>query len=151
MSCCRFFVILISYTSQVFAYCDKTLNHSNEILVLCCPNFDRNAALKVDSYAEEAVKILNEMAVLSLNLLASNCMGFGGHDDVIIWKHLPRYWPFVRKTQRSPVNSPHIGQWRGALMLPFIWAWTNDWVNNGDAGDLRRHRAHYDVTVMKTS
>ena len=22
------------------------------------------------------------------------------------------------------------------------------WVNNGEAGDLRRHRAHYDVTVM---
>ena len=24
----------------------------------------------------------------------------------------------------------------------------NDWVNNGGAGDLRRYRAHYDVTVM---
>ena len=24
----------------------------------------------------------------------------------------------------------------------------NGWVNNHDAGDLRRHRAHYDVTVM---
>ena len=24
----------------------------------------------------------------------------------------------------------------------------NDWVNNGEAGDLRRYRAHYDVTVM---
>ena len=24
----------------------------------------------------------------------------------------------------------------------------NGWVNNGEAGDLRRHRAHYDVTVM---
>ena len=25
----------------------------------------------------------------------------------------------------------------------------NDWVNNGEAGDLIRHRAHYDVSVMK--
>ena len=25
---------------------------------------------------------------------------------------------------------------------------TNGWVNNRDAGDLRRHRARYDVTVM---
>ena len=41
------------------------------------------------------------------------------HDDVIKWKHFPRYWPFVRGIHRSP--------WRG---------------------DLRRHRAHYDVTVM---
>ena len=24
----------------------------------------------------------------------------------------------------------------------------NGWVNNGEAGDLRRHHAHYDVTVM---
>ena len=29
-----------------------------------------------------------------------------------------------------------------------ICAWLNGWVNNGEAGDLRRHRAHYDVIVM---
>ena len=34
------------------------------------------------------------------------------------------------------------------LWFFFICAWTNDWANNGDAGDLRRHRAHYDVTVV---
>ena len=39
------------------------------------------------------------------------------HDDVIKWKHFPRYWPFVRGIHRSPVNSPHKGQWRGALMF----------------------------------
>ena len=60
----------------------------------------------------------------------------------------PRYWPFVRGIHRSPVNSPHKGQWRRALMLSLICAWINGWVNNRDAGDLRRHRAPYDVTVM---
>ena len=40
------------------------------------------------------------------------------------------------------------GQWRGALMFSLICAWTNGLVNKGDADDLRRHRAHYDVTVM---
>ena len=40
-----------------------------------------------------------------------------GHDDVIKWKHFPCYWPFVRGIHRSPVNSPHKGQWRGALMF----------------------------------
>ena len=70
------------------------------------------------------------------------------HDDVIKWKHFPRYWPFVRGIHRSPVNSPHKGQWRGALMFSLICVWINDWVNNGEAGDLRRYRAHYDVTVM---
>ena len=42
------------------------------------------------------------------------------------WRHqmetFPRYWP--------------------------ICAWTNGWANNQDAGDLRRHRAHYDDSVM---
>ena len=47
-----------------------------------------------------------------------------------------------------PVNSPHKGQWRGALMFSLICVWINGWVNNGKAGDLRRYRAHYDVTVM---
>ena len=70
------------------------------------------------------------------------------HDDVIKWKHFPRYWPFVRGIHRSPVNSPHKGQWRGALMFSLICVWINGWVKNGEAGDLRRYRAHYDVTVM---
>ena len=70
------------------------------------------------------------------------------HDDVIEWKHFPRHWPFVWGIHRWLVNSPHKGQGRGALMLSLICAWTNGWVNNGEAGDLRRHRAHYDVTVL---
>ena len=70
------------------------------------------------------------------------------HDDVIKWKHFPRYWPFVRGIHRSPVNSPHKGQWRGALMFTLICARINSWVNNCEAGDLRGNRAHYDVIVM---
>ena len=72
------------------------------------------------------------------------------HDDVIKWKNSPRYWPFVRGIHRSPVNSPHKGQWRGALMFSLICAWINSWVNNRDAGDLRRHRPHYDVILRWT-
>ena len=70
------------------------------------------------------------------------------HDDVIKWKHFPRYWPFVRGIHRSSVNSPHKGQLRGALMFSLIRAWINGWVNNREAADLRRHLAHYDVIVM---
>ena len=70
------------------------------------------------------------------------------HDDVIKWKHFRRNWPFVRGIHRSPVTSPHKGQWRGALMLSLICAWVNDWVNNREAGDYRRKRVHYDVIVM---
>ena len=70
------------------------------------------------------------------------------HDDVIKWKHFPRYWPFARGFHRSPMNSPHKGQSRGALMFSLICARINGWVNNREAGDLRRHRAHYEVIVM---
>ena len=63
-------------------------------------------------------------------------------------KKIPRYWPFVRGIHRSPVNSPHKGQWRGALKFSLIYVWKNGWVNNREAGDLRRYRAHYDVIVM---
>ena len=49
-----------------------------------------------------------------------------------------------------PMNSPHKGQWRGALMFSLIWVWINGWVNNREAGDLRRKRAHYDVILMAT-
>ena len=72
------------------------------------------------------------------------------HDDVNKWKHFSRYWSFVRWIHRSLVNSPDKGQWRGALMFSLICAWTNGWVNNRCAGDLRYHCAHYDVIVMST-
>ena len=79
--------------------------------------------------------------VQSLQLIWINRIGRTDscHDDVIKWKHFPPYWPFVRGIHR---------QWRGALMFYLICAWINDWVNNCKAGDLRRHRGHYDVTVM---
>ena len=70
------------------------------------------------------------------------------HDDVIKWKHFPRNWPFVQGIHRSPVNSPHKGQRRGALMFPLICVGINGWENNREAGDLRCCRAHYDVIVM---
>ena len=42
------------------------------------------------------------------------------HDEVIEWKYFPRYWPFVRGIHRSPVNYPHKGQCRGALMFFYL-------------------------------
>ena len=66
-----------------------------------------------------------------------------------IWRHqmeiFPGHWPFVRGIHRWPVDSPHKGQWRRALVFYLISAWTNVWAY---MGDLRPHRTHYDVTVM---
>ena len=70
------------------------------------------------------------------------------HDDVIKWKHFPVYWSFMQGIHRSPVTSLRKGQCRGALMFSLICARINGWVNTGEAGDWRRHHAHYDVIVM---
>ena len=52
------------------------------------------------------------------------------HDYVVKWKPFPRYWPFMGEIRSVPEQ-------------------TVDYVYNRDAGDLRRHRAHYySVTVM---
>ena len=102
------------------------------ILVLCC-----------------CMYIYTSMLVcIYLSIYMHICVCVGYHDDVIKWKHFPRNWPFVREIHRSPVNFPHKGQWRGALMFSLIYAWINDWVNNREAGELRRQHGHYDVIVM---
>ena len=54
----------------------------------------------------------------------------------------------MRGIHRSPVNSSHKGQWRAALILSLICVWINGWVNNREAGDLRRYRANYEVSVI---
>ena len=91
--------------------------------------------------AMELLQLLQSCIMPSMSFLLC-------HDDVIKWKHFPRYWPFVREIHRSPVNSLHKGQWRGALMFSLICVWINGLVNNCEAGDLRRYQAHYNVTVM---
>ena len=63
------------------------------------------------------------------------------HDDVIKRKPFPRNWPFVR---RFPAQRPVTR----SFDVFFDLRWINGQVNNGKAGDLRRNRVHYDVTVM---
>ena len=60
----------------------------------------------------------------------------------------PCYWPF-QGIHRSPLNSPHKGQWRGDLMFSLFCTQINGWINNDEAGDLKRLIAHYDFAVMK--
>ena len=76
--------------------------------------------------------------MLGLKLLPGNKMSS-------VWE---LYYVTVESNCRH--DFPHKGQSRGALMFSLICAWTSGWVNNRDAGDLRRHHVHYDVTVMLT-
>ena len=89
---------------------------------------------------------------IKIPIHASNPVVIGDSETVSWWRHqrekIPHHWPFVRGIHRWPVNSPHKGQWRGALMFSLICAWIHGWVNNREADDLKRYRTHYDVIVM---
>ena len=78
--------------------------------------------LKFHTYSDLVV-FITAFGMFDICVVAPLALLFGcvccSHGDVIKWKHLPRYWPFVRGIHRSPVNSPHKVQWRGALM--FLW------------------------------
>ena len=64
-------------------------------------------------------------------------------------KQFPRYWLFVgESTADRWISLTCKGRWLGALMFSLICTWTNIWTNNRETGDLRRHVAHCDVTVM---
>ena len=103
-----------------------------------------------NNYISALLRLEPILAVLILmGYLLHSRWASAAHDDVIKWKYFPRYRPFVRRIHRSLVNSLHKGKWRGALTFLWICAWTNSWANNGDAGDLKRHRAYYDVIVME--
>ena len=67
-----------------------------------------------------------------------------------LWRHQMETFSALLAicTGNSPMNSPHKGQWRGALMFSLICVWINSWIHNREAGDLRRNRIHYDVIVM---
>ena len=74
------------------------------------------------------------------------------HGTFSWWRHQMETFSallaFVRGIHRSPEKSLHKGQWCRALMFTLICARKSGWVNNREAGDLRCHRAHYDVIVM---
>ena len=65
------------------------------------------------------------------------------------WRHhMETFSVLLALCAGSPVNSPHKEQWRGALMFSLNCAWIDGWVNNREAGNLRRHHAYYDVAVI---
>ena len=80
----------------------------------------------------------------------------GQHDDVIKWKHFPRYWPFVRGIHRLPVNSPHKGQCTRSFDAFFdlrlnkrlskqSWGWWSETSSH----PLRRHCNDSDESTLR--
>ena len=92
---------------------------------------------------------------LSLNSRLSNISTLAPVRPLVESGHKVSWWRHQMETISAllaicagnspvPVNSPHKGQWRGALMFSLIYAR----INNREAGDLRRHPTHCDVMVM---
>ena len=78
-----------------------------------------------------------------------------------VWKICKAWWHHQMETFSALLalcagNSPVTGEFLSAASDAGLWCslicgWINGWVNNRNAGDLRRHHAHYDVTVMGQS
>ena len=90
--------------------------------------------------------------VMNWSFLCHNSHWWKAHSVVSWWRHpMETFFTLLALCAgNSPATGefPHKDQWRGALMCSLICAWINGCVNNHEAGDLRRHRTHYDVTVM---
>ena len=131
----KYYFVCVDHIIGLVHDCNISIANALEILQSCAKPW-------------HVVQCIRQRCPIVSMSLCRHCVSSNYHDDVIKWKHFPRYWPFVRGIHRSPVNSPHKGQWRRALMFTLICARINGWVNNREAGDLRRYRAHYDVIVM---
>ena len=117
------------------------------ISLLCVPNvpiINKPTLVQLKTWRRLCKQNMAQITDACVRHLVPMSKHYASLDDVIKWKHFPRYWPFVWGIHQSLINSPHNGQWRGALMF-FICAWTNSWVNNRDTGDFTRHGARYDA------
>ena len=122
---------------------EKKNQYRADLLNIICEQFNPHLVILLMLFSPHLVIVL--MSCRQWDSLATL---MPPHDDVIKWKHFPCYWPFVCGIHRWLVNSLHKGQWHRALIFSSICAWIEGWVNNHEAGDLRCHRTHYDVTVM---
>ena len=70
--------------------------------------------------------------------------------DVAWWRHQMSFSALLAHCEGNPPFTGRLPfQRRWALVFSLICVWTNGWANNRDAGDMRRHRAHSDVTVIE--
>ena len=99
------------------------------------------------------------MAYITLKLKGKlTCLELGQNNDVRCMSYyILLLMDLIMMTSSNGtifrITGPLCGEFTGPGEFPAqrpvtICAWINDWVNNREAGDLRRHRGHYDVNVM---
>ena len=85
---------------------------------------------------------LHATCIYPQGLFIPNSLRWTSGKSVRNWSETPK----IRRLPFYKINNMHVHHW--VLMFPLICVLTDGWANNRDAVDLRRHRAHYDVTVM---
>ena len=114
--------------------------------------------IMLNASSHTAVHLLENMIPVFLRRITENCFGMKVPCCIPILEAAPFHTssntykdvcvknmmtssngncPFVMGIHRSPLDSPHKGQWRGASMFSLVWAWTNGGANNRDACDFR--------------
>ena len=73
----------------------------------------------------------------------SECVGSGWHHQ------METFFALLSLCEGNPSGFPSRRLETRSFDFSWMCAWTSGWANNRDAGDLRRHGAHCDVTVMK--
>ena len=140
-------MVIIGWGNDLSSVWRHTINSINDDFSSIGPRGPISSEIEIEKKNPTEYVFIQAKSILKCHFRNSGHFVWA-HDDVIKWNYFPRNWPFVRGIHRSPVNSPHKGQWRGALMFSSICARINGWANNGEAGDLRRYRVHCDVIVM---
>ena len=136
----------------------RSANFTN-IMIECVSNHHR-LDCSFDSLYMQSTKSTSKLRIIG-PLLGAVCYSApGGFSPTRAcnawWRHQMEFF-FFR------VTGPLYGEFTGHRWIPlteasdaefwrfFICARINGWVNNREAGDLRRHRVHYDVIVMTDS
>ena len=105
------------------------------------------------SYSYSGIKFQTQFMIYYQRTATRNGVGYVPGYLTAWWRH--QMETFSALLALCVINSlvtgefPAKGQWSGALMHFFIFAWMNGWVNNLEAGDLRHYHAHYDLTVTE--
>ena len=120
----------------------------------------------VSSYDMFTIKLTFLQEISPTQWLLSQCCGYwwSGHQKQRCWVRMHSIMTssngnifrvigplWGESTWRWPVVSPQKGHWRGPFVFSLNCALTNDWAHNRVAGDLRRQRTYYDVSVKVSS
>ena len=113
----------------------------------------------ISSYA---MQMIDDRKCTRLTLFSFLILMTGAHFVMCLWAHESRHHFMMTSSNRNifRVTGHLCGEYTGRRRIPhtkasdaelwcfFICVWISSWVNNREAGDLRRYHAHYDVTVM---